>query len=463
MKGARGPSRPPGRRPSRAPSAEPRERKPVPAAARERPPRSLTLGTLAVWALLLVPPFLVVPAAKDSFRLPKLMASEWLALLSLLFLAWGIQRVERVQWSDLWRLPALRAVLPLLLVATLGSLATDHPHHVREALADLWIGAACLVGWSVGLSSGRMERLLRGLLWPASALALIGILQFHDILQPLRIYGVAYDPRLALTSTAGNPGDLGAYLVLPCLIAQWLLARGWGTSGVRARSGIAAALGVCLYALLLTRTLAAVAALGLASLILWGLRLPRRRAVLLLAGGAALAAVLVLAVPPLRERVFEKAAQARQGQLNAVLTGRLDGWNAALWMLRENPWTGVGHGAFRPEYVPAKLALLDRGVEFYPQQVLVVFANAHNEFVEVAADSGWPGLLALGCGLWVLGVTLRRRANGDPGDGAFAWAGVAALAVLSLAHFPFRIALVAFPAILFLAWVLRPVPEEAAA
>ena len=139
MKGARGPSRPPGRPPSRGPSAEPRERK---SAARERPPRSLTLGTLAVWALLLVPPFLVVPMAKESFRLPKLLASEWLALLSLLFLAWQIQRLERVRWSDLWRLPALRAVLPLLLVATLGSLATDHPHHVRSALADLWIGAA---------------------------------------------------------------------------------------------------------------------------------------------------------------------------------------------------------------------------------------------------------------------------------------------------------------------------------
>ena len=404
-----------------------------------------------------MPPFLVM-AAKDSFRLPKLMVSEWLALLSLLFLAWQIRRVERVRLADLWRLPALRAILPFLLVATLGSLATDHPFHVREALADLWIGAACLVGWSVGLPPGRLERLLQGLLWPASGLALLGILQFHGILQPLQLYGVGYDSRLSLTSMAGNPGDLGAYLALPCLIAQWLLAR--GSAGARARWGVMAALGLCLYALLLTRTLAALAALGLGSLIFWGLRLSRRRAVMLLAGGAALAAVLVLAVPPLRERVFEKVDQARQGQLNAVLTGRLDGWNAALWMLRENPWTGVGHGAFRPEYVPAKLALLDRGVEFYSQQVLVVFANAHNEYLEVGADSGWPGLLALGWGLWTLGVTLRRRAAGDA---AFAWAGVAALAVLSLAFFPFRIALVAFPALLFLAWTLRPVrplPEE---
>src|SRR3712207_7132617 len=48
------------------------------------------------------------------------------------------------------------------------------------------------------------------------------------------------------------------------------------------------------------------------------------------------------------------------------LTGRLDGWRAALWMVREHPWTGVGHGAYRPEYVPAMNHLLDRGVQMYP-------------------------------------------------------------------------------------------------
>jgi hypothetical protein len=38
---------------------------------------------------------------------------------------------------------------------------------------------------------------------------------------------------------------------------------------------------------------------------------------------------------------------------------------------------------------------------------------------------------------------------------------VTALAVLSLVDFPFRIALVAFPALLFLSWVLRRAEEAA--
>ena len=45
----------------------------------------------------------------------------------------------------------------------------------------------------------------------------------------------------------------------------------------------------------------------------------------------------------------------------------------------------------------------------------------------------------------------RRSVRGQPWPGA----GTAALAVLSLVYFPFRMALVAFPALLFLSWALR--------
>ena len=427
-------------------------------------------GVLAAWLTILVPPFLLAPSADESFRLPKLMASEWLALASVLLLGWRLWQVPEVRPADVWRRGAVRAVLPVLLVASLGLWASDHPLQVRKALADLWIGAAALVGWSLALDEERQERLLRGLLWPAAALGLLGILQFHRLFQPLELAGVAYDPRLSIVSLAGNPGDLAAYLVLPALIAQWCLAR--GATGKRARRwGAAAVLAACVYAMLLTQTLAALAALALGSALLWMLLLPRRLSFAVFGGGAVLALVLVLAVAPLRSRVLAKVEEARQGDWNAVLTGRLDGWRAAVWMFREHPWTGVGHGAYLPEFVPAKLALLDRGTTFYTQQVQPVFANAHNEILEVAAEWGIPGLVALGWGLWTLFAALRRGALSPSGDGtsgayALAWAGTAALAVLCLAHFPFRLALVAFPALLFLGWVFRrgdsPAREEAA-
>jgi O-antigen ligase len=455
-------SRPAARQPSRATSSP----------AREHRALSERLGLLAAWLLVLVPPFLLSLAAKEGFRLPKLMASEWLALASLLFLAWQVRKVDAVRLGDLWRRPAVRALAPLLLVATLGLWTTDHPLHVREGLIDLWIGAAALAGWSLGLPARRQRELLGGLLLPATGLGLFGILQFHGIFQPLQLISIAHDQRLNLTSTAGNPGDLGVYLVLPCLIAQWILIGGaagrerW-LPGWLARWFPVMVLAVCLYAMTLTQTLAALAALAVGSLLLWVSVLPRRRVVLLLGGGAALVLVLVLAVAPLRTRVMGKVSQAVRGDWNAVLTGRLDGWRAAVWMLREHPWTGVGQGAFRPAFVPAKLALLDRGAPFYAGQLTPVFANAHNEYLEAAADWGIPGILALAWGLWTLGTALRGIGGGGGiggiggagRDQGLAVAGVAALAILSLAHFPFRIALVGYPALLFLSWVLRPREE----
>jgi len=412
-----------------------------------------------LWVVILLPPLLLPAFAKEAFRLPKLLASEWLGLASLLPLAFRLREVGGVNWRDFagragradrYRIPALVAVAPLLAVAILGLVASRHPFHLHEALADLSIGAACLVGWSAGLSRERLERLRAG--------------------------------RLAVTSLAGNPGDLAVYLVLPCLVAQWILVRERrGRRRGPVLAAVAAALAICLYALAVTQTISALAAVALGSLVLWACLAPRRLLLPAAAAGLGVAALLVLAVPPLRGRVVEKAGRLAQGDWNSFLTGRLDGWRTAAWMLGQHPLTGVGQGGFEAEFIPAKLALLDGGTRFFENAVDVTFENAHNEILDVGADLGVPGLLALGWGIWVLVGALRRgipeRAGGaerdEEGDGeerprlALAWGGTAALALLSLFQFPFRIALPAFPALLFLAWVfsggaLSPGEEMAA-
>jgi tetratricopeptide (TPR) repeat protein len=94
-----------------------------------------------------------------------------------------------------------------------------------------------------------------------------------------------------------------------------------------------------------------------------------------------------------------------------------------------------------------------------------MFANAHNEYLEAAAEWGLPGLAALAWGLWVLFRKLRRDlARGSPrADAALAAGGVLALALLAAAHFPFRLGVVAFPALLLLARALAPEPADGAA
>jgi O-antigen ligase len=132
-------------------------------------------------------------------------------------------------------------------------------------------------------------------------------------------------------------------------------------------------------------------------------------------------------------------------------------------MIREHPWTGVGHGAYRAEFSAAKLALIEERFEFYRGHLYPVFVNAHNDLLEAAAEWGVAGVLALTWGLWILAAHVRRKGSRADTHGsedrALAMAGLAALAIQSLGYFPFRTALLAYPALLFLSWALSDAPE----
>lgn len=415
------------------------------------------LAWLSLAAAVAVTPLLFDAASRDSFRLPKAIFFGLAALASFFFLSLGWR--DSSAWRRLLRAPALVALAPLVVVGTLVSLASPHPEHVARGLVGLWLGGAAVWLWSAEFSRRELDRAFDWLLVSAALLALVGVLQFHDLYQPFDFATLRATSRLAITSLAGNAGDLAAFLVLPALIAQRRLADG------RRRLFAGVALAICLYGLVVTQTFAATAALAAGSALFWGaLAPPRRRLVALAAAALALAAALA-ASPPFRARAEEKLLELRRGDWNEFLTGRLDGWRAGLWMFAEHPATGVGAGAFRCEFLPAKEALLARGVQFFRQQQNPVFANAHNEVIEVGAELGVPGLLALA---WAIGGALRRRSVTSAAaetrhaaiERAFVSAALAAIAVLSLFHFPFRIAIVSSGLVLFLAWLFAaPEPE----
>jgi hypothetical protein len=168
---------------------------------------------------------------------------------------------------------------------------------------------------------------------------------------------------------------------------------------------------------------------------------------------AVLVGVGVAATPPLRSRVVEKSIELAQGNINALLTGRLDGWRAAWAMLWRSPLTGVGQGAFRAEYAETRLALEARGVTFFVEQLSVILATPHNEALSVAAEQGLPGVIALAWAIWIVWRAARRLR--DPNHRGLAWAGVTALGVLCLVSFPLHVSTVAWPWLLFLAWLFR--------
>lgn len=415
--------------------------------------KRLALGSL--YLLFLLAPLVVSPAAKDSFRLPKLLFSETLAVASLFFLSLGLRSVERVDLRASLRHPAVLAGAPLLLVAVSTIFTTEHPIHVREGIAALLIGFASLVGWSWGLAGKERRQVLEAMILPAAFLSVLAILQFHDRYNPFQFEG-RISARLGLTSLAGGSFDLSAYLVLPLLVAQVKLR---GLRSLRGRWLWGIAGGLCLYALAATQTMTSLLALLVASLVLWSLLLGARRSLAVVALAAVVAGGVVLGVEPLRDRMVKKANDLAAGQWNRLLSGRLDGWRAALWMLEEHPWTGVGQGAYRAEFGPAKLALIEEGVSFFPShEGRSHFTAAHNELLEVAAECGWPGALALAWGLVVLGSRLRRKLSipdGNREEAAILGSGTTALVVMALASFPMQVALVAYPFLLLLSWVLE--------
>lgn len=408
-------------------------------------------GAFLVGLLVLIVPVVVMPSARDSFALPKLVVAQVLGLASLVVLAFQLLSSGRI---TRWRPPALMATVPLVAVAALGWIFTSHRVLTAEGLAALAIGIACLVGWSVGIGARKLDVLLALLTVPAAVLAMLALLQAFKLFQP---FAFAARGRMAISSLAGNVGALGAFLVLPLLIAQTRLR------STKRRSWywwwFVAVIVLSVAGLASTQTLTPLLAAGAGSALLWYVLLPRRRwfalaACLLIVGG-----LLVAGVAPLRSRAVHKWEAVRSGNVNALLTGRLDGWRAALWMIEHHPLLGVGEGAFVAEFVPAKLALIDKGVRFDVYQTTPVFSHAHNEFLEVGADLGIVGLVALAWALFILGRVAICASAGAASERALMWAGLLALALLSLADFPFRLALVGYPATLFLAWIFRSAAE----
>ena len=455
---------------------------------------AMRLGLVLAVATIVLGPLAVAPGLLEAFRLPKLIVSELLGLLSvaLLVIGGGRQRTLRELIAE----PAVQTAVPLAIVASATWLWTGHRAHVAEAIPHLLAALTCLVGWSLFLP--RPRRLLDWLLVPATMLAVVAVLQNHGVWNPFVV--VRQAERQQLTSLVGNVGDLGAYLALAAVIAQAGFLRCLKASRLElGRFVYALAAGLCLYALLLTQTLAAIAAVGAASALLWLALLPMRRRLQAGAVVAVVATVAIFAVAPLRSRVVDKVGELGRGEVNALLTGRLDGWRAARWMFSCQPIVGVGLGAYVAEFTPAKLELTEQGVPFFDRHgAYSTFGNAHNEPAEVMAEMGLLGGAAM---LWALVVLWRRGVaalvsaappTGDRGEAAAggatkksgkkksgkkpkgkraqaereaqAWAErveawmvislLLALFILALVYFPFRIALTGYAAVAILTVVL---------
>jgi O-antigen ligase len=258
--------------------------------------------------------------------------------------------------------------------------------------------------WTVGSS----------LRTPADRRRLLLVLQLSVI--PVAGYALAQnlagvldlpiDRAARAASTFGNPLFLAAFLVLatPLCAAGALFG-----SGANRWAG-ALATGLALPALLAAQS--RWAWLGFAISLAVGVVLlapdRRTRRNLLIALGVAGAIIVAITIPVLT-----------RPQSHALI------WRDTWAMIQSAPW-GIGPGQFPVAFLPYASPEL---LEAYPRPEVIV-NDAHSEPLQILAELGWPGLLALLLSVTLLArsavATLRRVAT-DDAERPMLVAGLAAL------------------------------------
>ncbi len=426
------------------------------------------LVPLGLLVALILPFFVWLADSPEQLRDSKLALQALGATMAILGLAVQAFRRQRP-------LPALREIRPAGRVAAAGfagvlalALASGFANSAR---VDPLTAAAVLSPLTlavVGISrAGRAAapRVFAALALAGIATALLASAQrFLGVFRILRIE--APEPRFLAAALIGNPGDVAAALLFPALLL-WI--RVADASSFRLRLLPASGLAVCLLGLGATEAIVPLVALA-AGIVVHALLDLRARWRPLTA--AALLFGVAAWVTGAGGRALEKLDEFRKGQVGAATTQRDIGVLAALEMIRARPLLGVGPGAFSSAFIPARLrAEVRTGRWLLHWSGYAHFDNAHSEPLTLAAEEGIPaGILALGAAAALAAGLLGRvreeqAAVRPPAIGAATLlALLSSFAVLSLASFPFRLALAAGPAAFTLGLAFRALadrgPEE---
>jgi putative inorganic carbon (HCO3(-)) transporter len=347
--------------------------------------------------------------------------------LSLLIVASGL----------LWLLWALRTpagairpisawLLVMLAVAVLATGFSPVPVAACKGLLKLvsYLGVYALMRQLLETAPRWWDRLAAALLCGELASAVIAIRQLYGDTGELARWAdpnSVADGTIRVYGPLENPNLLAGYLIpiLPIAVAGLLRWRSWPQ---RLFAGAALALGAAALILSYSRGgwLGMVAALAAMALLLvlrstrsWPPLWRKLFPVLLIGVGAALLVVAVTQIEPLRIRVMSLVA-GRQDSSNNF---RINVWLAALEMIQDRPWLGIGPGnsAFNliyPLYQQPKFNAL----------------SAYSVPLELLVEGGVPGLLA---GLGLLQASLRAGLIQLKGESAWALPALASIAAIA--------------------------------
>ncbi len=392
----------------------------------------LGLGTLLLLGLL---PLAFSTSLADAVLAPK--HAVFLSGSALTLAGWALGAASGF-WVWWPRSPVARAGFAFYAWwATTGLLAGLPPQALPGTL-DAALLAGLVLAWTSVLEGTRAWRWTG---WICATALVVGFYSHLQRLTPLGVHllgvpiadPVAWNhPHLSqerTIATFGNPDYLAAWLVVALPLALSWLVR---LRRPAARLAALAAWVLVALAMVLTLTRAAWVGAAAGSLI-WGawalgaLPRPDRARILGFLLGAGFLLVLFLgaavALQAEKQGPFTVAArlQSFRDFQDLSFRTRLFFWKAALHILEENPLAGTGPGGF------PGAALQHRESEpvetRYPPRTP---ENPHNQYLTVAAETGFPGVLLLG-GLLVLffrrgGTGRDLETAGLLGAGAAHWA-----------------------------------------
>jgi putative inorganic carbon (hco3(-)) transporter len=378
------------------------------------------------------------PSGPLSAQLPLVAGSVLCALmaglplvtrggLSLLIVAAGLLWLV---WA--LRTPAgpIRAIsgwlLAVVAVAVLATGCSPVPLAAFKGLLKLlsYLGVYALMRQLLEAAPQWWNRLVAALLAGELASAVIAIRQLYGDTSELARWAdpnSVADGTIRVYGPLENPNLLAGYLIpiLPIALVALLRWRSWPQ-----RLFAAASLVLGAVALFLSYSrggwLGMLAALGSLALLLvlrqtrsWPPLWRRLFPVLLIAAGVALLVVAVTQIEPLRIRVLSLVA-GRQDSSNNF---RINVWMAALAMVQDRPWLGIGPGnsAFNliyPLYQQPKFNAL----------------SAYSVPLELLVEGGVPGLLA---GLGLLQASVRTGLSQLKGESSWALPALAAIAAIA--------------------------------
>ena len=399
---------------------------------------SVVAGALIEPALGLIALLVVAPwAAWQNTYLPGLLPTDAGQLTVALVLGAWIGRGLIRRELDI---PRMALLIPLSIFTGWAAItmlwAPDYSFGLPEVLK--WIELILIALFAVDVVRRRGAKwIVAGLLLSAAVQALVGIYE-------ARIRGVGPEGFLLSDGvyraygTFEQPNPFGGFIGLNLPIAIGLMLAVWGSTwqaratyhvpGIRWRilrftfHALLVSFTALLLAIALYLSFSRGAWLGaVAALLAMGLFLPRRRWIgLAVIGGLIAIGMGLYGANLLPASIADRFADVgalvdfrdvrgvKINDANYAVVERLAHWQAAVRMIETHPWTGVGFSNYQPVYEQYRLLN-------WPMPL----GHAHNIYLNVAAETGLPGLLAY-LGLWTAIFALTIRTLERP-SGAYRW------------------------------------------